>query len=157
MAHELEDAWGEAFARIFLGWAAAEDGHGQLAARHFGVAVRTEALGPVRGTAFDGLAGLAVEHDGARAMSLLAAATALRERDGGRPPAWLRRRAQAIRARAETLLDADTARAAWDHGLRMSTEQAIVYALAGSPEPAGSTWVLASQAGSPPTRSATSA
>ena len=148
MARELEDAWGEAFARIFLGWLEAADGDRELARAHFARAVRTEALGPVRATAFDGLASLAVEDAPDRAMRLLAASTSLRERDGGRPPAWLKRRAAAIRARAEELLDADMARDAWDAGRGLSTEEAVAYALAAG--------TLDSHAGKPPTRSATS-
>ena len=107
----------------------------RLATDHFHHAVRTDALGPVRGTALDGLAGLSVRDDPMRAMRLLGAATSLRERDGGQPPAWLRRRGAAIRVQAEAHLSGDAARQAWEHGRSMSTEQAIAYALSPPPEP----------------------
>ncbi len=134
MARELDDGWGEGFARIFLGLAELEAGNRQLAASHLRGALLTEALGPIRGTALDGLARLAVDEDPRRAMRLLAASAALRERDGGRPPAWLRRKAAATRAQAEPLLDPLEAERAWNEGIGMSTEETIAYAL----EPLGS-------------------
>jgi non-specific serine/threonine protein kinase len=129
MARELQDDWGEGFAHIFLGFGALENGDRQLAASHLQGAVLTEALGPIRGTPLDGLAKLAVAEDPRRALRLLAASDALRERDGGRPPAWLRRKAAATRAQAEQQLDPIDAQQAWDEGTSMTTEETIVYAL----------------------------
>ena len=129
IARELEDDWGEAFAHIFLGWSELEAGNRELATTHLRAAVRTEALGPIRGTALDAFAKLAVEHDPRRAIRLLAASAALRERDGGRPPAWIRRSAAATRTRAEQQLDPLDARRAWDDGSAMTTEQTVAYAL----------------------------
>ena len=129
IARELEDDWGEAFAHIFLGWSELEAGNRELATTHLRAAVRTEALGPIRGTALDAFAKLAVEHDPRRAIRLLAASAALRERDGGRPPAWIRRSAAATRTRGEQQLDPLDARRAWDDGSAMTTEQTVAYAL----------------------------
>jgi hypothetical protein len=53
----------------------------------------------------------------------------VRENGGGVPPPWLKRRGQAVRAEAETILGAAATQQAWEEGRRMSTEQAIVYAL----------------------------
>ncbi len=131
MARELEDDWGEAFARIFLGLAELDAGNRELAASHLRGALLTEALGPIRGTAVDGLARLAADQDPRRALRLLAASVALRERDGGRPPAWLWRKAYATRAQAEPLLDPLDAQRAWDEGASMSTEETIAYAVGG--------------------------
>ena len=50
IARELEDDWGEAFAHIFLGWSELEAGNRELATTRLRAAVRTEALGPIRGT-----------------------------------------------------------------------------------------------------------
>ncbi len=134
MARELDDDWGEAFARIFLGSAELEAGNRQLAAAHLRGAVLTEALGPIRGTALDGFAKLAVDQDPRRALRLLAASTALRERDGGRPPAWIRRKATATRAEAERLLDSLDAERAWAEGTSMTTEETLAHAV-GDQEP----------------------
>jgi hypothetical protein len=132
MARELEDDWGDAFARIFLGWAALERGEHDLAEGHLRFSVRTEALGPVRGRALDYLAKLALERgDPARAMRLLAASDVLRERSGGRPPKWLLRRSERIRRQAEQQLTPVDAEQAYDEGWAMTTEQAVTYALEG--------------------------
>jgi predicted ATPase/DNA-binding SARP family transcriptional activator len=129
MARGLEERWGEAFARIFLGLAELEAGNRELAAGHLRSALVTDALGPIRGTALDGFAELAVLQDPRRAIRLLAASAALRERDGGRPPAWLRRKAAATRARAEQRLDPLDAQQAWDDGSAMTAEETLAYAL----------------------------
>jgi hypothetical protein len=41
----------------------------------------------------------------------------------------IKRRAAAVRARAEQQLDQDMAEQAWNEGLRMTTDEAIGYAL----------------------------
>jgi hypothetical protein len=130
MGRELEDRYGEGFARTFLGWAALYTGDHELAATHLRYGAATEALGPVRGTAIEALARLALERgDPARSMRLLAASAALRNRAGGRPPEWLKRRAADIRQRGERQLTASDADRAWQEGLAMSTEEAVAYAL----------------------------
>jgi hypothetical protein len=129
MARELKDDWGEAFARIFLGLAELAAGNRQLAATHLRGALLTEALGPIRGTALNGFAELAVSQDPRRAMRLLGAAAALRERDGGRPPAWLERKGAATRAQAEPQLGSRDAERAWNEGIIMGTEETLAYAL----------------------------
>ena len=129
MARELGDDWCGAFARIFLGWVELETGQRELAATNLRGALLTEALGPIRGTALDAFATLAAEHNPRRAIRLVAASAALRERDGGRPPAWLRRKAAAARARGEEQLDPLDAQRAWEEGTRMTTEETIACAL----------------------------
>jgi non-specific serine/threonine protein kinase len=69
IAQELEDVWGEGFARVFLGWAELALGNRELAAAHLAHVVATPALGPVRGTAIEGLARLTLERDPRRARS----------------------------------------------------------------------------------------
>jgi predicted ATPase/DNA-binding SARP family transcriptional activator len=130
MARELEDDWCEAFARTFLGWAALERGDHERAKPHLCFGVRTEALGPVRGRALDYLARLALERgDPVRAIRLLAASDALRERSGGRPPKWLLRRSARIRQEAQQRVTPLDAEQAYDEGWAMTTEQAVAYAL----------------------------
>ncbi|HEY6396954.1 MAG TPA: BTAD domain-containing putative transcriptional regulator, partial [Solirubrobacteraceae bacterium] len=128
-AHELEDGWGEGFALLFLGLAELDAGDREVAATHFRGALRMEALGPIRAGALEGLAELASEKDPRRTMRLLGAATALRERHAGRPPPSIRRRAAAIRARAEQQIDAGATQQAWNEGHRLTPEEALAYAL----------------------------
>jgi hypothetical protein len=128
-AHALTDSWGEGFALYFLGLADLDAGEHKPAATHLCGALRTEALGPIRAGALEGLAQLANEHDPRRAMRLLGAANSLRERHAGRPPPFIRRRAAAIRAHAEQRIDAAAAEQAWNDGRQMTTEEALAYAL----------------------------
>jgi hypothetical protein len=92
--------------------------------------------GPWRSPARDRFAELAVDQDPRRALRLIAASAALRERGGGRAPAWLRRKTDATRAQAERLLSPGDAQRAWDEGAAMTTEETIAYAL-GEPVPGG--------------------
>jgi non-specific serine/threonine protein kinase len=129
MAQELKDPWGEGFAHVFLGSAEVFFGDAELAITHLDRAVRSQALGPIRGTAVEALARLALEQDPGRAVRLVGACAAIREAGGGRPPAWLKRRGQAVRAEAEQILGPDETQRIWEEGRSMSTEQAIAYAL----------------------------
>jgi len=130
IAQELEDVWGQGFARVFLGWAEIALRNPELAAAHLSHVVRTPALGPVRGTAIEGLARLSLERDPRRAARLVGACASVRESGGGIPPPWLRRRGEAVRAEAEQVLGPAATERAWQEGRQMSTEQAITYALA---------------------------
>ncbi|MGZ6587484.1 MAG: BTAD domain-containing putative transcriptional regulator [Solirubrobacteraceae bacterium] len=130
IAQELGDAWGTGFGSIFLGFADFDEGRPGAAGDSFRVGVRTDALGPVRAAGLEGLAELAVGSDPRRTLQLQAAADALRERVGGRPPAWRARRSALACARAERRLSPDDARDAWEAGYRMSTAEAIAYAFA---------------------------
>jgi predicted ATPase len=128
-AREIDDAWGEGFAGAFLGFADTEAGEPELAASRFRGAAMIAALGPIRGVALDGLALLAVDHDPPRALRLLGAATAHRQRHAGRPPPHFSDRREAIRAQAEQRIDPAAAQQAWSEGLRMTTQEAVAYAL----------------------------
>jgi len=129
MAKELKDTWGEGFAHVFLGWAEVFFGDAELAVTHLDRAVRSKALGPIRGTAVEALATLVVEQDPERAVRLVGACAAIREAGGGVPPSWLKRRGQAVRAEAERILGPKEVQRIWEEGRRMSTGQAIAYAL----------------------------
>ncbi len=121
IAQELKDPWGEGFARVFLGWAEIFFGNPERAVTHLDRAVRSQALGPIRGSAVEALARLVLEQDPRRAVRLIGACAAVREAGGGRPPAWLKRRGQAVRAEAEHILGADETQRIWEEGRRMST------------------------------------
>jgi predicted ATPase/DNA-binding SARP family transcriptional activator len=136
MAEELNDPWGEGFAHVFLGSAEVFAGNHELAVTHLDRAVRSKALGPIRGTAVEALARLALEQDPHRAVRLVGACAAIREAGGGRPPAWLKRRGQTVRTQAERILGPDEAQRIWEEGRGMSTEQAIAYALDHNAAPA---------------------
>jgi hypothetical protein len=110
-----------------LGWAELLGSNDRVVETHLSVAVEVEALGPIRGTVLDLFTKLAVEHDRRRALRLGSNAPA--QRDGGRPPAWLRRMAAITRARAEQQLDPPGARRAWDQGSAMTTEATIAFTL----------------------------
>ncbi len=129
IAQELEDVWAEGFARVFLGWAEIALGNRDAAPTHLARAVSTPALGPVRGTAIEALARLSLSDDPLRAARLVGACASVRERGGGVPPPWLKRRGERVRAEAERVLGSAEAQQAWDEGRRMRTEQAIAYAL----------------------------
>jgi hypothetical protein len=129
IAQELEDVWGEGFARVFLGWVEIALGNREQAAVHLAQVVATPALGPVRGTAIEGLARLALERDPRRAARLVGACASVRETGGGVPPPWLKRRGEAVQAEAERVLGRADAGQAWEEGRRMSTARAIAYAL----------------------------
>jgi hypothetical protein len=129
IAQELEDVWAEGFARVFLGWAEIALGNHEAAAAHLARAVSIPALGPVRGTAIEALARLSLADDPRRAARLVGACASVRERGGGIPPPWLKRRGERIRAEAEQVLGRAEAQQAWDEGRRMRTERAIAYAL----------------------------
>jgi predicted ATPase/DNA-binding SARP family transcriptional activator len=129
IAQELEDVWAEGFTRTFLGWAELTLGNHDAAAAHLARAVSTPALGPIRGTGIEALARLSLADDPQRAARLVGACASVRERGGGVPPPWLKRRGERVRAEAEQVLGPAEAQQAWDEGRRMSTEQAIAYAL----------------------------
>ena len=128
LAEEVQDDYAHGFARTLLAWSAAEAGDRPTAEAHLSHALAIEAIGPVRATAIDTAAMLALPDDPRRALRLAAASAALRARVGARPPAWITRRETAIRAEAEARLDPAEAQAVWTEGSAMSTEEALVYA-----------------------------
>ena len=135
LTQELGDAWGIGFAHAYLGFAELDAGQRDRAAIHFLLAVRVQALGPIRAAALEGLAELALEQDPRRSVQLQAAASALRERDDALPPAWRTRRSAEIRAQAQQALDPRVAQQAWEDGQRMTTDEAIAYALGNQQPP----------------------
>lgn len=128
IAEELDDAWGRGFVRALLGWSEIDLGNHELAAAYLRDAARVAGIGPIRGTAIEGLAKVWLESDPRRAARLVGACASVRESGGGVPPGWLKRRGQAVRADAERVLGPAEARQAWEEGRRMSTAEAVAYA-----------------------------
>lgn len=87
-----------------LGWTEIDLGDHEPAGAYFAGAVQIAAIGPIRGTAIDGLARLALDRDPGRAARLLGASVSVRESGGGVPPRWLKRRAEAVRVEADRVL-----------------------------------------------------
>jgi hypothetical protein len=132
-AGTLDDGWGVGFGTLFLGLADIDAGEPAAALAHLTAALLNPAIGPIRAGGMEGLAELAAESNPPRALRLLGAAAALRQRHAGRPPPFVKRRAAAIRARAEERVTGPAAERAWGEGFAMSTEEAIAYALGASP------------------------
>jgi hypothetical protein len=128
IAEELDDAWGKGFAQALLGWTEIDLGNHELAAAYFARAVEIAAIGPIRGTAIDGLARLALKRDPRRAARLLGACVSVRETGGGVPPPWLKRRGETVRLEVDRVLGPGAAGQAWEEGRRMTTAQAVAYA-----------------------------
>jgi hypothetical protein len=128
IAEELDDAWGRGSARALLGWSEIDLGNHDLAGAYFRDAIRCAAIGPICGTAIEGLARVWLERDPRRAARLVGACASVRESGGGIPPGWLKRRGQAVHTEAERVIGPAEARHAWEQGRRMSTAEAVAYA-----------------------------
>jgi DNA-binding CsgD family transcriptional regulator len=139
LAHENGDGWGEGYAYVMLGLALAEGGDLRRAGTHFRAALAVASLGPILGVPLQGLARALVAGDPARAIRLLGAAAAHFDRTGTLQPGFVQRRADATYDRGVQLLGAGAAARAFDDGRRMSTDEAIGFALSGpveTPRPA---------------------
>jgi DNA-binding CsgD family transcriptional regulator len=129
LAHQIGDGWGEGYAHLMLGLTAGDAGDLDRAADHSRAALAAPSLGPILGVPIQGMARVAVARDPGRAMRLLGAASGHFERTGTLEPPFVRRRADATRQQAEDLLGAGAAARLFQEGRRMSTEEAIAYAL----------------------------
>jgi predicted ATPase/DNA-binding CsgD family transcriptional regulator len=131
-ARELNDDWGQVYALALLGWAELLAGNPQVAAGHLRKALKGRLQGGVTATAVGGLGQLTIPEDHRRALRLLGAAGAIRDRVGvPRFPSSIQQRFEEARANAERRLDPRAAMRAWEEGREMSTQAAIAYALGG--------------------------
>ncbi|MEY2513317.1 MAG: hypothetical protein QOJ89_675, partial [bacterium] len=126
-----EDRWGQGQCHTFLGMVAAAAANPSLATSHYRRAV--EFLRPSRDAtllpvALIGQAGVVCDRDPARALTIAAAASAIRERAGGGLMAFYQARLEQLRARAEARLGADAERA-WAEGLALGIDAAVGLAL----------------------------
>jgi non-specific serine/threonine protein kinase len=126
-----KDRWGEGQCHTFLGMIAeAQAPDPSAASAHYRKA--TECLRPFRDAtllpvALLGQAGLLVRRDPARALKVLAAATAIRARVGGEFQPIYRTRVDRLRAAADAALGADAA-LVWREGSRVALDDAIALA-----------------------------
>jgi len=127
------DGWGQGAAHTWLGLIAEQSGDPAGATRHLRRAV--ELLTPSRDTtllpmALCGQAAVLAASDPARAIRVAAAATALRERVGGRFPPHVVDRVERVRRRAEGVVGARVADL-WREGARLPVAEAAALAFGG--------------------------
>ena len=128
----MGDAWGLARSACDLGHLACDDGDFVAARAWFADAMsRFAELEYKRGlaSALEGFARLSLDRgDSARATTLAAAATGLRQATGAVPRGHVDRKLERIREFAVDVCDPDRAER-WRAGLRMTAEEAVTYAL----------------------------
>jgi DNA-binding CsgD family transcriptional regulator len=126
-----DDPWGQGHAHLYLGIIAdlttADSG---VTTSHYRKAV--ECLRPLRDAtllpmALVGQAGSVARGEPARALKVVAAASAMRARVGGQFAPVFRERAARVRAEAEAALGTDAERV-WSEGERLGTDEAIALA-----------------------------
>jgi non-specific serine/threonine protein kinase len=126
-----EDDWGQGHCHLYLGIIAESTAAppGALTS-HYRQAVdrlRHYRGGPLLLAALIGQAGVLAGRDAARALRVVAAAYALRDRAGAEFAPFFRARAERIRAAAEAALEVD-ARPVWAQGARLAVDDAIALA-----------------------------
>jgi predicted ATPase/DNA-binding CsgD family transcriptional regulator len=134
LARATGDGWGEGYAHMMLGLCAAEAQDVERTVLHCGIALRVPSLGPLLGIPLQALAAVTVERDPAEATRLLGGAAGHLERTGTLEPAFLRRRAEATRQRAEELIGVEAAARSVEEGRRMTSDEVMARALS---EPTG--------------------
>jgi predicted ATPase/DNA-binding CsgD family transcriptional regulator len=128
LARQVDDRWGEGYAHMVLGRAAADDGDVPSAYEHCQAALDTSALGALLGIPLQTVGRLAVERQPGRAMRLLGAGAAHFARTDIVPPPFLQQRSDDAQERAEQILGAEAAARAWDEGQQMTRDEARTYA-----------------------------
>jgi predicted ATPase len=153
---ELGNVWGMARSACDLGHLECEEGDFAAARRCFRGALTSFCeLDHKRGiaTALEALARLAVgEADPARALTIAGAAAALRHGTGAVARGEQDRKLESTLDRAVAECDPALARLAWTRGWRMPLDEAIRFALDGSPAPAATESWPDRSAGAPPRR-----
>jgi DNA-binding CsgD family transcriptional regulator len=132
--------FGQAMCHVFLGMVAEQTAAGpSRASAHYRTAVelftpfQDATLLPV---ALLGQAGLLCRRDPARALKVLAAAAAMRDRVGGRFQPMFRASADRVRAAAEAALGTESQRL-WAEGARLDVDQAAALAFGSGKRPTG--------------------
>jgi predicted ATPase/DNA-binding CsgD family transcriptional regulator len=133
---EEGDRWGQGQCHALLGVGEADGPDPRRATAHFRTAA--ELLRPYRDAtllpvALVGQAGVLARRDPARAIEVLAAAAAMRERVGGDFQPVFRPLVQRTRATAERRLDAAQVERLWAKGARLALDGAIALAFGSSP------------------------
>lgn len=123
-----DDRWGQGSCHLYLGFIAGSAGtEPTRATHHFRQAVellRPYQGGPLLPAALVGQAGVVARRDLAKALQIIAAATAIRARAGGKFPPVYRTRADRVRSAAEAALGVEAARV-WAEGARLSLDEVV--------------------------------
>jgi DNA-binding NarL/FixJ family response regulator len=131
-AAALGDTWGEGLALTLLGLAEARAGRPDPARAHLTTVLRSRLQGGVTATAMVGMALLHLPKDPRRALTVLEAAVALRERTGVPAfPVPVQRVFDDAHAQAARRVAAAVARTCRDRARALSTSEAIAMACAG--------------------------
>ncbi|HKR99436.1 MAG TPA: LuxR C-terminal-related transcriptional regulator, partial [Candidatus Dormibacteraeota bacterium] len=128
-----EDDWGLGHCHLYLGVIAESEKAEAIAAGHFREAVirlRRFRGGPLLPAALIGQAGALAKTDALRAVRVIAAAYALRDRAGAEFTPFFRDRAERIREAAEATAG-DAYRLAWADGSHLGLDDAVALALGG--------------------------
>jgi predicted ATPase/DNA-binding CsgD family transcriptional regulator len=131
------DDWGLGHCHLYLGIIAESEKSDRIAADHFREAVarlRRFRGGPLLPAALIGQAGALVAVDAPRAVRVVAAAYALRDRVGSEFAPFFLERAERIRRAAEAAAG-DAARQAWIDGSRLGIDDAMALAMTAGSSP----------------------
>ena len=116
LARGIGDSWGDGYAHMMLSICAADAEDSPRAQQLAAHALETPSIAPLHAVPVQQVARINVEHDPSRCLRLLGAASALLERFGTEEPAFLARRAETARQRAEQLVGAVTAQRLIEEG-----------------------------------------
>jgi non-specific serine/threonine protein kinase len=135
------DDWGLGHCHLYLGVIAESEHSARSATAHFHEAAsRLQRFrgGPLLPAALIGQAGMLVAVDAPRAVRVIAAACAIRDRAGATFTPFFQERTERIRGAAEAAAG-DASRPAWADGSRLGIDDAIALAFGGSRSPGIST------------------
>jgi len=135
------DDWGLGHCHIYLGIIAESEHAARAATDHFQEAadrLRRFRGGPLLPAALIGQAGVLVAVDAPRAVRVIAAACAIRDRAGATFTPFFEERTERIRRAAEAAAG-EAAQPAWADGSRLGVDDAIAIAFGGSRPPSAST------------------
>ncbi|HKD97088.1 MAG TPA: LuxR C-terminal-related transcriptional regulator [Micromonosporaceae bacterium] len=138
-SHAIDDGWGGGLALTLLGLADLRAGYRDVAGRNLREALRTNLQGGVTATAVGGLGELAGRDDPSRALVLLEAAEAVRERAGVRGfPVFVAKQLDRAREAARGRMAGPVADRCRERARAMTTDEVLAFALAdGKPAAAG--------------------
>jgi non-specific serine/threonine protein kinase len=135
-AEAIGDGWGAGVARTGLGLAALRSRSRDEARRHLRAVLELNLQAGVTASAIGGLGQLALDDDPRRALTLLEAATALRERCGVAGfPVEIGRQLEQARTEARRRLARPAAERCRTHARGLTTEEALAYALSETAAP----------------------
>ncbi|HZB97394.1 MAG TPA: LuxR C-terminal-related transcriptional regulator, partial [Candidatus Sulfotelmatobacter sp.] len=129
LSHDIGDSWGKGYAHMMLGLCAADAGDLDGAISHCQLALAATELGPLLGVPLLALAQAGLAKAPGRAVRILGAAAGHFQRTGTVTPPFLQQRSDDTRRLAEQLLGVQAAARGWEEGRRMTTDEAVAYAV----------------------------